>query len=164
MDLKLSDEQLKALVTEALFIKLDPEVIKQMVTDALGLLMVPAKNDYGRPIGTTGRLQSAVEDVLLKVARGVCETELAKTEIKDRIATLVNEAIERVTVHERDKTVDAMARQTDERALESSRLGTWPQLQSTHATIAARWLSPTMSSRTQRSHFVSTTTIAYVSA
>lgn len=110
MEIKLSDEQLRTLVTEALFEKLDPESVKKMVTDALGLLMVPEKDNYGG-IRRPGRLQSAVEDALLKVARDVCTNEMANAEVKEKLASMVKEAITRVTDTERDKTVEHMASQ-----------------------------------------------------
>jgi hypothetical protein len=108
MDLKLSDEQLRAIVADALFNQIDQTQIQKMVTGALVALMQPQKNDYGREV-SPGRLQSAVEEALLKVAREVVGQEMAKGEVQAQISSLVTEAIERVMVKERERTVEHMA-------------------------------------------------------
>jgi hypothetical protein len=108
MDLKLSDEQLYSMVAEALFSKLDQETVQKMVTEALAALMTPKKDDYGR-LKSPGRLQEAVEDALLRVARKVCEEEFAKTEVQEKVSAMVKEAINKTMVTERDRAVNAMA-------------------------------------------------------
>lgn len=107
MDLTLSDDQLRAIVVEALFSKLDQSAVKEMVTKALASLMQPQKDNYGRQT-SPGQLQQAVETALVKLAQKVCEEEFAKEETRAKVSTLVQEAVEKTLVLERDSTVAAM--------------------------------------------------------
>ncbi|SRR5260221_7746311 len=110
MEMKLSDEQMHALVAEALFERIDPEQRKQLITGAIARLLEPEKDSYihtGRK--GPGQLQQAVDTALASMARDVIRQSFEQGETREKVEGLVREAIERVLTVGRDKTLDAMS-------------------------------------------------------
>lgn len=109
MEFKLSDEQLRDLVVDALFTKIDPETVKAMITDALKTLMKPQEGTAYNRTPSPSRLQEAMQGALLKIATEAAKAHFDKDEIKDQVTAMIHEATHRVIVVDREKTVESMA-------------------------------------------------------
>ena len=106
MEIKLTDDQLRSMVTELLFEKISEADRKEMISGALRELMKPTEERYG--VRGPSRLNGAVQDALFRVACTVCGEEFAKEETRALIRGIVQEALAK-TLEDRERLVNRVS-------------------------------------------------------
>lgn len=109
MRLDINDEQLKSIVSEAIFASLTEEARGTMIKGALAHLLTPEKTGNYGAVGLTP-IQQAFNRAIETVANVVVREELAKNEaVRDAINAMTTEAIRAFMGAEKDKMVQRMA-------------------------------------------------------
>lgn len=110
MDIKLEDEMLKSIVSEAILKSFDDQKRDALVQGAIKHLLTPPQKDrysYGEP---KSPLQEAFEYGIRNVSIRICGEILENDEnVKEKIRGLLNDAMVRLTETNREKTVEKLA-------------------------------------------------------
>lgn len=105
MNILFDEQQTKDLVTGALLASLGPEKRDKLIGEAIKSLLDP--NGYGRK---TSVVQDAFEDAAKRVATDYIEGKLTADEaFKSQVSKMIEEAVERVMVINREQTISRMA-------------------------------------------------------
>lgn len=107
MNISLDSEQLKSLVSEAIFKSLDEEKRNALVQGAIAHLLTPASTGYGRA-------KSPIEDAFMYGVQAVATriaTEILENDekVKEKIRDLLNESLVRVMETNREETIRKLA-------------------------------------------------------
>jgi hypothetical protein len=106
-EVKLNDEEMRKLASEAIFLAIDQESRDALVKQAIEYLLAPSKESYNR-----GRspLQLAFQGAIEQVARKIVTEKLENDpEVGKQIEGLVADAWKRLLEFNRGTTVDKIA-------------------------------------------------------
>ena len=105
MNLNLDDAQLKDLIGEALLRSLDQAGRDVLIKDAIAHLVTPTKSAYNNT--SESPLQMVFHQAVITVTREVIAAQLKENEvIKTAVDSLIMEAVQRVFVDQREKTIE----------------------------------------------------------
>jgi hypothetical protein len=91
MQLNVTDEQLKAVVSEAIYKTLDESTRERLIKEAIAYLMRPEKNIYSSKVESP--LERIFKDAMNSVAAAIAHKEITENElIQSEIKTLISEA------------------------------------------------------------------------
>jgi hypothetical protein len=108
MEIKLTDEQLHGLVSEAILRALDENQRNILIQNAIAVLLAPKKDSYGYKITTP--LQDAFNNAIAVVSQRIAsETMLNDENVKAKMRGLLDEAMDRVFDKDREKHVQRVA-------------------------------------------------------
>lgn len=109
MDIKLSDEMLRTVVSDAIFKSMGDDQRSALVMGAIKHLLTPVKPSYGYG-EPKSPLTEAFEIGIRAAAIELCRKMLAEDEaVKEKIQGLLSEAMVRLTETNREKTVEKLA-------------------------------------------------------
>jgi cytochrome P450 len=106
MDIKIDTPQLRELLAEAVMASLDQVKRDALIQGAVQHLITQNTSAYDRTSPIEQAFMYAVRDVAAKIANDMLAND--KT-VEERIRGLVNEALERLMVANREKTVEKLA-------------------------------------------------------
>lgn len=109
MEIKVTDEQFKDMVSKAMFEQMPATQRDELVATAIRQLMTPSKNSYA--YGTLSPLQEAFNNAVRSVAIAHVEQRL-KTDQSfiDQVDGLITDAVKKMAGEDREKTVQSIAR------------------------------------------------------
>lgn len=97
MNLNISDEQLKVVMSAAILQVLDAQSRESIIQEAIGYLMTERQGDWGKKLGTP--LQIAMQRALEAVAHKIAQEYVANSEeLKAKIKELVEKGMADVLV------------------------------------------------------------------
>lgn len=106
MELKLSDDQLKSLVSEAILNAINQEQRAILIKEAIQHLLQP-KDGSGYHGQRMSPLQDSFNIAVQRVAHDICRDALENNaDIKEQIRALVAESFRKALVDERSSTVE----------------------------------------------------------
>lgn len=106
MTMQLTDDQLRTIVSKAIFDQLEGPKRDEMITKALTQIMTAEKDGYNYGRRQKSDLERAFQDALSNVSRQICEEWIQKRENRVRIEDVIRAAIERSM---NDKLVDKIS-------------------------------------------------------
>ena len=109
MDIKLNVDQVKDIVSEAVLRSLDQDTRNTLIQGAIKSLLEPVGKDtmYSK---AKSPLQQAFEQAVYSVAISIARETMEKdTIVQQQIKVLLTEAMEKVMIQNREKTVDLIA-------------------------------------------------------
>lgn len=112
MKLELNDEQMKSLVSEAIFLQLDEKKRDEVLRAAITHLISPSKSTdrFGSSVKGPSPLEESFQNAIGWVANQVCRDILEKDEnIQAQLKQLVADAVNKMMTTDREAYVDKIA-------------------------------------------------------
>lgn len=98
LSLNLGEEQMRAIVAEAIVAKLDDAARKQLIEDAVGKVLTPEKQGYGYGAKEQSPLEVAFQQAVRRLTFEVAEEYIAShPEIRQRIEEALGAALVKLT-------------------------------------------------------------------